>query len=457
MDGERLSRVMAVGHCWGPGCCFAKAAVYHRTRGGIPRTPIAIASGTWWCLDSPGGDFDAVSRGWSRSFAVLVAGRGQAQGLPLPGGFGRRLRGWRGEGRHKACPYRGGLGGDCAGGGARAGTRPAPTGGIWAETARVAGRGQAQGLPLPGGFGRRLRGWRGEGRHEACPYRGDLGGDGAGGGARAGTRPAPTGGVWAETGGDGAAPTGGIWAETARVAGRGQAQGLPLRGVWAEIARVAGRGQAQGLPLPGGFGRRRRGWRGEGRHEACPYRGGLGGDCAGGGARAGTRPAPTGGVWAEIARVAGRGQAQGLPLRGIWAEIARVAGRGQAQGLPLPGGFGRRRRGWRGEGRHEACPYRGGLGGDCAGGGARAGTRPAPTGGGLGGPYRGGLGGDCAGGGARAGTRPAPTGRFGGKGRRIWQSGHNCAIIYALQEVQYFRTSFQTQTYRRYQCSEASF
>ena len=289
-------------------------------------------------------------------------------------GQDRLLSWWRGEGRHKACPYRGGLGGDCAGGGARAGTRPAPTGGVWAEIARVAGRGQARGLPLPGGFGRRRRGWRGEGRHKggvwACPYRGGLGGDCAGGGARAGTRPAPTGGVWAET------------------------------------ARVAGRGQARGLPLPGGFGRRLRGWRGEGRHEACPYRGGLGGDCAGGGARAGTRPAPTGGVWAET---------------------ARVAGRGQARGLPLPGGFGRRLRGWRGEGRHEACPYRGGLGGNCAGGGARAGTRPAPT------------------------------GRFGGKGRRIWQSGHNCAIIYALQEVQYFRTSFQTQTYRRYQCSEASF
>ena len=104
-------------------------------------------------------------------------------------------RGWRGEGRHKACPYGDGEGiaSDGGEGSARAGTRPAPTG--TGRGWRDEGRHKA----CPYGSGERdcerRRGWRGEGRHEACPY-GDGEGiarDGGEGGARAGTRPAPMG------------------------------------------------------------------------------------------------------------------------------------------------------------------------------------------------------------------------------------------------------------------------
>ena len=133
------------------------------------------------------------------------AARGQAQGLPLRGRRGdckgrvggdaragtrpaptgavwglRWPCGSRRQGRHKACPYRSGVGiavavwvaapgqaqglplqercGDCGGrvgGDARAGTRPAPTGVVW-------------GL-------RRPCGWRREGRHKACPYGSGVG------------------------------------------------------------------------------------------------------------------------------------------------------------------------------------------------------------------------------------------------------------------------------------------
>ena len=161
-----------------------------------------------------------------------------------------------------------------------------------------------------------------EGRHKACPYGGVLGDGGgvAGCGARAGTRPAPTGVYWGD--GGGGTRRGGVVA-------RGQAQGLPLRGRFGGLGRRGGgivaRGQAQGLPLRdgfGGWGKRGGLWQ-EGRHKAGTYGGVLGGW--------GSR----GGLWRE-------GRHKACPYGGVW-------------------GMGRRGELWQ-EGRHKAGTYGGVLG-----------------------------------------------------------------------------------------------
>ena len=196
-----------------------------------------------------GGILARVScRRWLKLLAGFGVRIGQAQGLaPTETVRGlRRRRGWRRMGRHKDCPYRYGEG--------------------ITKAARVATHGQAQGLPL------QIRG-------------GDCEG-GAGGGAWAGTRTAPT------DSGRGLRRRRG-WRRMSRH------KACPYRygeGI-AKAARVATTGQAQGLaPTETVRGlRRRRGWRRRGRHKACPYRYGEG--------------------IAKAARVATHGQAQGLPLQ----------------------------------------------------------------------------------------------------------------------------------------------
>ena len=127
-----------------------------------------------------------------------------------------------------------------------------------------------------------------------------------------------------------------------------QAGGADAGGGIAETGWAAARGQAQGLTLQvrcGGLRWLCRGRR-EGRHKACPYGSGEG--------------------IAEAVRVVTGGQAQGLPLRKRRGDCGgRVGGGARAGTRPAPTGEARglqRPCGWRREGRHKACPYGNGVG-----------------------------------------------------------------------------------------------
>ena len=340
-------------------------------------------------------------------------GTGQAQGLSLQNGEGiaEGVRAAR-PGQAQGLPLQircGGCGGS-AGSEARAGTRPAPTEVGWGLRRGCGGfRGQGRHKACPyrtvRGL-RRRRGQRGQGRHKACPYRYDVGvaeaprvprpgqaqglplqircggcGGSAGSEASAGTRPAPTEVGW------------GLRRGCGGFRGQGRHKACPYRTVRGlrRLRGFRGQGRHKACPYRTVRGlRRRRGFQGQGRHKACPYR-----TVRGLRRRRGFR---------------GQGRHKACPYRTVRGLRRRRRFRGQGRHKACPyrtvRGLRRRRGGFRGQGRHKACPYGNGEGIAEA---ARRVPRPGQA---QGLPLRK-RGGDCGGGAAgseaRAGTRPATT------------------------------------------------